>query len=311
MGQKVKGYRRNTEYGTRTNKQPSDKESRKGWEYKVNPKGRVGWNIGTSGRKEKGYGSERRRGKKRRTEVEEVRRTEGMWTNGRGRKGGMDKGYVVYGEYYTREKGNTRNVNERALGKERSRRKRERRRRKRETNRGVNVKRERTELNSRRKEEGLDKEKKDREKRLEKGKRKRRSERCGVVALSGRKNMSSRRAKRRARERERGRNHIERRRNRERRRTEHGTKSENGRKRLGAEGDVGKGEKGVEKKGYYGYKVTVKGRLEGSRRSMKYERRKGKIPRGTKRARIRTGEEVAKTTVGTLGVRVEYCYGLG
>ena len=49
----------------------------------------------------------------------------------------------------------------------------------------------------------------------------------------------------------------------------------------------------------------------GNVRTRTYERQKGTVPGGTKRARVRMGEEVAKTTVGTRGVRVEYCYGRG
>ena len=75
----------------------------------------------------------------------------------------------------------------------------------------------------------------------------------------------------------------------------------------------GKEKKGEKKRkgGYYGYRVTVKGTLNGGRRTRTYERQKGTVPGGTKRARVRMGEEVAKTTVGTRGVRVEYCYGRG
>ena len=73
----------------------------------------------------------------------------------------------------------------------------------------------------------------------------------------------------------------------------------------------GRYQKRKEKGGYYGYRVTVKGTLNGGRRTRTYERQKGTVPGGTKRARVRMGEEVAKTTVGTRGVRVEYCYGRG
>lgn len=63
--------------------------------------------------------------------------------------------------------------------------------------------------------------------------------------------------------------------------------------------------------GYYGYRVTVTGTLNGGRRTTKMILGRGPMPYSTKRARIGSAEGVAKTSVGTLGVRVEYCYGLG
>jgi hypothetical protein len=63
--------------------------------------------------------------------------------------------------------------------------------------------------------------------------------------------------------------------------------------------------------GYYGYKVTVIGTRGGSRRTKKSVRWRGTVPKSTKGARIGSAEGVAKTTVGTMGVRVEYCYELG
>ena len=106
-----------------------------------------------------------------------------------------------------------------------------------------------------------------------------------------------------------GRDHRKVRRERERRRGSHAKRSSRGRKRRGMEEE--KKEEKKRKGGYYGYRVTVKGTLNGGRRTRTYERQKGTVPGGTKRARVRMGEEVAKTTVGTRGVRVEYCYGRG
>jgi hypothetical protein len=63
--------------------------------------------------------------------------------------------------------------------------------------------------------------------------------------------------------------------------------------------------------GYYGYKVTVIGTRDGSRRTKKVVMWMGTVPKSTKGARIGSAEGVAKTSVGTMGVRVEYCYELG
>ena len=44
---------------------------------------------------------------------------------------------------------------------------------------------------------------------------------------------------------------------------------------------------------------------------MRKREKKDKRRRKRERKEKRMGEEVAKTTVGTRGVRVEYCYGRG
>jgi hypothetical protein len=104
------------------------------------------------------------------------------------------------------------------------------------------------------------------------------------------------------RELENGVNHREVRRNREKRRRYHEKRKEGGRK---------KEEEKEKKKGYYGYQIRVKGPLGGARRTRTYGIQKGKVPRGTKKARRRETSEHAKTKIGTLGVKVTYCYGLG
>lgn len=95
MGQKVKGYRRNAVYGQEKRR----RGERGGWIGEVNPPGKDGWEKSGVGRSEKEYGRGEGRGTERRERVEEVRKSEGYESNGRGRKGDGKKGYVVYGEY--------------------------------------------------------------------------------------------------------------------------------------------------------------------------------------------------------------------
>jgi hypothetical protein len=99
---------------------------------------------------------------------------------------------------------------------------------------------------------------------------------------------------------------MEVRRNRENRRNHHAKSSQYGRKKR-TQGGEGKGEK----YGYYGYQVMVKGPLGGARRTMTYVIQNGTVPRGTKKARRVTNQEHAKTKIGTIGVKVTYCYGRG
>jgi hypothetical protein len=63
--------------------------------------------------------------------------------------------------------------------------------------------------------------------------------------------------------------------------------------------------------GYYGYRVTVTGTINGSRRTKRVDRKFGTVPMSMKGARIGTAEGVAKTSVGTRGLQVSYCYGRG
>lgn len=137
-----------------------------------------------------------------------------------------------------------------------------------------------------------------------------------VVVRSGVRRMERRMVKRRKRKREGGgREHRRVRREWGGRRKSHGTKSDHGRVRKGREGTDGtQGKPCVETKrggGYYGYKVTVTGTVNGSRRTKRVERKLGTVPQSMKGARIGTAEAVAKTSVGTRGVQVSYCYGIG
>lgn len=298
MGQKVQGYRRNVPYGEESLR--IEKES---WRFKVNPEGKRGWNMGTGGRTEKEYGKSLSRGRQRIQEREEVRTYHGYESNGRGRKGRPERGYVVYGEYTgpdRKEEGKEKEKRGRLeVGRRRVARKYEKRRK-------GKVERKRTNLKERRKRKKLEGEKEERAMVLgagNAGKRKKPVERCEAVCRSGRRPTGKRRGKVRVRELEQGLNHVEVRRNRENVRAHHAKSSPNGRKER-KEKKEGRG-------GYYGYQVIVKGTIGGSRRTMKHTIQGGTLPRGTKKARRRTNREHAKTKVGTLGVRVTYAYSLG
>lgn len=325
MGQKVGGYRRNVPYGRETNLLQGNQEKRgSGWIFDVNPKGRVGWNRGTSGRKEKEYGESLSEGRRLRKALEEVRRTSGCESNGLGRKGTKESGYVVYGEY---TRGNSENGGEergeekaelekkreessiKVRGKEDLMGSRERVLIRYEKKREAKVERKRTNLKERREEKGLRRSKKNRMKVLpHSSKRRKGEERCEAIALSGRIPTGKRRTNLIVRELENGLNHIEVLRNVEALRKHHAKSSRSGRKRLGeSERESSKASNG----GYYGLKVSVKGPLEGARRTILYEIQLGTVPRGTKRARRMITHEHAKTKVGAVGVRVTYCYGRG
>jgi len=332
MGQKVGGYRRNVPYGKETLLLETDQTSKKGWIFEVNPKGKVGWNRGTSGTKEKEYGKELSGARRLRQEVEERRRASGCESNGLGRKGTQERGYLVYGEY-TSGRGNlveTGSRDQEKRGSLREGRKRTRLSRKGgvdslsksdlsvarervarnyEKKRQAKVERKRTNLKDRRKEKGLETEKEERKSVLSgySSKRVKGDERCEAIALSGVIPTTKRRTNLIVRELERGLNHREVLRNREALRRHHAKSSQTGRKRLGEVARDSSQPQG----GYYGLKVTVKGPLEGARRTTTYVIQLGTVPRGTKRARRRINHEHAKTKVGTVGVRVTYCYGRG
>jgi len=336
MGQKVGGYRRNVPYGQESLLLSTNSSSGKqsGWIFDVNPKGVVGWNRGTSGTKEREYGKELSEARRLRKELEEVRRSSGCESNGLGRKGTRQSGYFVYGEYtggsngLAHEKGDsvqggldkgstssTKRV--RSTGKGGVERlstndlsvARERVARNYESQRKTKVERKRTNLKDRRKEKGLEGEKEERKSVLVgySSKRVKGEERCEAIALSGVIPITKRRTNLIVRELESGLNHIEVLRNREGLRRHHAKSSQTGRKRLGEMERVSPRMKG----GYYGLKVIVKGPLEGARRTIAYVIQLGTVPRGTKRARRRTTHEHGKTKIGTVGVRVTYCYGRG
>lgn len=330
-----------------TEKPKTEKKVPRSWRFEVNPEGRRGWNRGTSGRvgsQEKAYGSSLNEGRRLRKEVEELRKGFGCVTNGLGRKGTKETGYQVYGEYTyedrrPRGEGKTQEGEESQKeegkgekggkpGKEKKKgkvgrktfatekefrttreRARERLRRKAERQRKAKVERKRTNLKERRKEEGMEGigyAKKERKSVLGyTTKRKKPSERAEAIALSGCLPTTERRTKLIAKELEAGLNHMEVRRNRENLRTYHSKREEYGRKK------EREGQEKREKAGYYGYQILVKGPLGGARRTMTYGIQKGKVPRGTKKARRTTSFEHAKTKIGTIGVKVTYCYGLG
>lgn len=141
--------------------------------------------------------------------------------------------------------------------------------------------------------------------------------RAGVVLRSGKLPVVDRRAKVVKMEREKGRTHIRVRWERESRRKSHASKKSSLRltdkasTTLRSRGLYNKQGSGYRGEGYYGYRVKVKGTLDGSRRTMAYAMESGTVPGSTRRARVRSAENVAKTSVGTRGIRVEYCYGMG
>jgi len=322
MGQKVGGYRRNVPYGHETNLLSTTNGGVNGARFEVNPKGVVGWNRGTSGVKECDYGENLSDARRLRKELEEVRRVSGCESNGLGRKGTKQTGYVVYGEYTTSEKkakaGSAqttrqakqnhkgRDANEVMVAMERVVMTFEKKR-------NVKVERKRTNLKKRRKAKGLEGDKEERRSVLGfSSKRVKGDERCEAIALSGVIPTTKRRTNLIVRELESGLNHMEVLRNRESLRTHHAKSSQSGRKRLGMMSPIkSDGTTGVSKGGYYGFNVTVKGPLEGARRTLAYVVQIGTVPRGTKRARMMITHEHAKTNVGTVGVRVTYCYGRG
>lgn len=339
MGQKVGGYRRKVPYGQETRLVSVDRANEGerakqagGWIFEVNPKGMVGWNRGTAGRKEKDYGKGLSDARRLRQELEEVRRASGCESNGLGRKGTKETGYVVYGEYTrgSAGKGKARGAGP-AAGQDANAKKRARTTNKvreaadvsiarervamnYEKHRQAKVDRKRTNLKARRKEKGLEGDKEERRSVLgHSSKRRKAEERCEAIALSGVMPTTRRRTNLVVRELESGLNHMEVLRNREALRTHHAKSSQRGRKRLGrVEGETrGTALGNPMKGGYYGLNVTVKGPLEGARRTMAYVIQLGTVPRGTKRARMRMTHEHAKTNVGSLGVRVTYCYGRG
>jgi hypothetical protein len=339
MGQKVGGYRRNVPYG---------KETRllsQGWTFDVNPTGMVGWNRGTSGRKEDEYGESVNESRRLRKELEEVRKLYGCESNGLGRKGTKRRGYTVYGEYRSgatnsnltgtsyASVANAANVTKesnplKSKGyKTRSDRNElnvalERVVISYEKKRKCKVDRKRKNLKERRKEKGIETVLNEKEERKSvlgySSKRRKAEERCETLALSGVLPVTQRRTNLIVRELEGNLNHMEILRNRESLRTHHARSSQYGRKRLGEvqgvmnqNGDVEQKGMEIKKGGYYGFNVSVKGPLEGSRRTLAYVIQRGTVPRGTKRARIMISHEHAKTTYGTIGVRVTYCYGRG
>lgn len=298
MGQKVGGYRRNVPYG---------KETRlvtEGWSFKVNPKGMMGWNIGTSGRKESEYGITLNNSQLLRKEREEVIENKNTLSNGLGRKGTKEIGYTVYGEYRLRKgKEDIDKIKEDRV------RSLERVVMNYEITRGTTVNRSRTDLKDRSiigENEWIRTEVNERKTVLSSSsKRQYGEERCYAVTRSGRIPMTGRRTKLITIELENSLSQMDILRNIESVVRHHGISSSNGRKRLG-EVDTS-----IHKGGYYGRNVIVKGPLEGSRRTLAYTIQIGTVPRGTKRARVMESHEHAKTTYGTLGVRVTYCYGRG
>lgn len=310
MGQKVSGYRRNVPYGTKSLKRNPEREAQDGgyWMFQVNPKGRVGWNRGDGERTERGYGKDLSHAQGRRNQVEECRKVFGCVTNGLGRKGTRKTGYQVYGEYTygemedgekkqglieTSSPGMRKRFGSHPEFRQGRHQARLRLTRKREQERQVPVERKRLDLKSRREANPTQVgEKQERKARLSPGrKRERPGERVDAVVLSQSRPVQERRAKLIATELESGIHHMESRRKIE--------KLRKAKTKLSGQA------------GPYGYQIQVKGPLGGARRTIVYLIQEGKIPRGSTQGLTRTGFQHAKTSIGTIGVKVTYCYGLG
>lgn len=309
MGQKVSGYRRKVPYGTKTVTRDREQEPRS-WMFRVNPKGRVGWNLGDAGRTEADYGEEVNRGHLVRQQIEECRKGFGCVSNGRGRKGTWKTGYQVYGEYTygDREDRWASGVESKDNVKENPEEFRQRRQearlrlsRKLAQERQVRVERNRVDLKRRREGNPAQREEKKERKarRLPGRKREKPGERVDAVVLSGSRPIQERRAKLIANELEAGIHHLESRRKVEKLRKAK-TKLAGGRPK-----DKGQGT------GPYGYQIQAKGPLGGARRTRVYLIQEGKLPLGSTQGLTRTSLKHAKTSIGTIGVKVTYCYGLG
>lgn len=339
MGQQVKGYRRNARYGG-----PSNRRDGKGvgghWE--VNPPRQYGWRQSGSGLTSKEYGRGIGMGTEMRKRVEEAMQGAGYRTNGRVRRGNEHVGYVVRGEYRksrrTEEKGKGVGRGRKEEGKgwieKERRRTRSRRVRGMELEMGRRIGRERVnreyrvgglgllreckiawQLVKRRDRGYREQPKRENSKTTKKvrthGVKRRRQARAVAVVRTGLMNMEGRRVKRFVRKRElAGRKQTQARRQREGRMRYHARSiSTKYGRREAVETEGSKG--GLVLGGYYGYKVTVIGPRDGARRTKKVVRGVGTVPQSRKVGRIGISEGIAKTSIGTRGVRVTYCYGVG
>lgn len=334
----MKGYRRNAEYGVRTRRRNEGLENTHlsiGWMGEVNPPGKRGWAQSGTSRTEKGYGNGMGMAEARKERVSEVRTIEGYMTNGLGRKGDAGHGYVVYGEYRrvlpaVTKKGNSgklktsgaRKAGEEGQssqvslfslaaseiaesGKDSLEAKRERRVRMYEAKAGVKVRRER-------KDRSMVVVEKGRVKELDVYLRGRKEGSMGrgnaylealavVVVRSGVCMLEQRRVNRRVMSRE----------NAGRAQIRVLSEWSGRRKRRDEKGRLYSGEWKSAPEGYYGYKVRVKGRVDGARRSKEWSTSAGTVPWSRKDGVRGSAEGVAKTSVGAMGVSVTYCYGLG
>lgn len=287
MGQKVKGFRRDARIGQtgyvvgrkQKKKRVSQQRSIRG-EYEIQDavrgekglgpvKGR--YNIGgnLSGNTEKSYGRTSRKEEQRKKRVLEWRQAQGSEVNRRERKGDGLSGYVREGEY---------------RGKQ-PRVQRERRERIRQRERGRKVHRERIDRGEVRLQR---KRKKERRQRIRAGGVGRRmgEKRRVATLLSGYRPREARVGRRRTRQREKvGKEH------RKRRREFRGRRS----RRRGTD------RKGRQKRGYG---VRVRGLRNGSRRTKEWNT--GRRGSSSKTIQRKEWEGVAKTSVGTRGVKIRY-----
>lgn len=345
MGQKVRGYRRNTYYGVNINElihidETSGEKQVKplfshSWIYKVNPKGMLGWNLGGTGITKSTYGINLNESRRLLLSIEEVRIQYGCTSNGLGRTGTKETGYTVYGEYTKSIKStlnvhvnytNLGNIGSEVSQKEESKktpRLRDKLPFKDQINIEVAIERVAVNFEKNRKSKISRKRMCLKDIREEYNRVKEKEELMASISstisyaeelsesivLSGILPTVNRTVKLIARELRGELNHIKTLRSREMAISQHALTSPNGRKGVGM--SYGRSGKKVYDGGYYGYNLTLKGPLDGARRTMSHVIKIGKVPLGTKRAMRVSSHEHAKTTVGTIGIRGSYCYGRG
>lgn len=284
MGQKVKGFRRDAIMGQtryvvgrkqkknavqkrRTRGSYQTQEARRGENGRGPVKGQ--YPTGAQGASEKRYGRSHRKEEQRKTRVREWRQAQGSEVNRRERKGDGYSGYVREGEY---------------RGKQ-PRTQRERRERRRQSERQRKVHRERVDRGEVRLQR---KRKKERRRRMRAGGIGRRmGEKRRVATIrSGYRPREARVGRRRTRQREKvGKEH------RKRRREYRGRRSRR---------------RGTDRKGRQnrGYGVRVRGLRNGSRRTKEWHT--GRRGSSSKNLQVKEWEGVAKTSVGTRGVKVRF-----
>ena len=283
MGQKVKGFRRDSIRGQTSTvkgrkKNPRKKERRRRHREKKSDalRGEAGLGpvkgrsrSGNEGGSEKTYGENQRTQSQRKQTVEDWRRAQGSEVNRRERTGDTASGYVRQGEY---------------RGKA-PRTQRERRERRRQGERGKKVHRQRVDRGEVRQQRKRNKERRRRMRAGGVGRRMGEKRRV-ATRRSGLRPREARVGRRRTRQREKvGKEH------RKRRREFRGRRNQ----RRGSD------RKGRQKRGYG---VCVRGPRNGSRRTKEWKAgRKGSSSKNLPR---KEWEGVAKTSVGTRGVKVIY-----
>ena len=309
MGQKTKGFRRGERYGRSSNRKGRGKGNR-GWQFQINPVGIYGYYYNIPAKTNRNYGKYAQDGMMLTNAVEQLLYSKGCTTNGIGVTGSRRHGYTVHGEY-RRSNTNLHDLNASLARVEVIA----------EELRETKVNRTRTSVEDLRQlattttattattvMSPLSRPLEDRYQRRSKSFRIRGPESrvssidlWKAVVRSGIIPSSTLLAKRVARQLEDTIQHRKVIRELEAIIITHAYDSPHGLKTSSQ----------PLKDGYWGYKVTVKGVIGGSLRTTQSILQEGRIPESTKEARIATSHSVAKTSIGTRGVQVDYCYGIG